>query len=253
MSGNTNESKAKKVISAEQRERMNAGRKRAMEERKLKKEAEKVQLKKEVKAMEKEKKKELDKELAALKQQKDSMETKKKTMEHRKEFRTRIRTKSQAQEEQLEPQAQAQAEQPKQHEEQPDRNVTFDIEDKEVIENLLQRSPSPQPVEPHHGLNEEKIFKSQVAALSHNAKPETKKFFKQVTDTYDNKLSITDNLRSMSDELKKLISSNVKQIKENNEVIEAAEAKEDVIDKTLEEVKVEHKYKSQLASLMRLR
>lgn len=250
MSGNTNESKPKKIITAEQRERMNAGRKRAMEERKKKKEAEKEQLKKEVAAMEKEKKKELDKELAALKQQKDSMETKKKTMEHRKEFRTRIRTKSQSQAEQK-------AEQP-----EPQRNVTFDIEEaeqpeKEVIEDLLQRSPSPQAMQPvaeePTQLNEEKIFKSQVAALSHNAKPETKKFFKQVTDTYDNKLSITDNLRSMSEELKKLISSNVKQIKQNNEVIEAAEAKEDVIDKTLEEVKVEHKYKSQLASLMRLR
>jgi len=261
MSTNTNEAKPKKIITAEQRERMNAGRKRAMEERKLKKEAEKEQLKKEVKAMEKQKKKELDTELAALKQQKDSMETKKKTMEHRKEFRSRIRTKSQAQEEQ-----QAEQPEPQAQEQQlePDRNVTFDIEeaekpDKEVIEDLLQRSPSPQsqaqqpPVETHHGLNEEKIFKSQVAALSHNAKPETKKFFKQVTDTYDNKLSITDNLRSMSEELKKLISSNVKQIKQNNEVIEAAEAKEDVIDKTLEEVKIEHKYKSQLASLMRLR
>ena len=254
MSGNTNESKAKKVISAEQRERMNAGRKRAMEERKLKKEAEKVQLKKEVKAMEKEKKKELDKELAALKQQKDSMETKKKTMEHRKEFRTRIRSKSQSQ-------ADSEQEPEPEPEPEPERNVTFDIEDSGPVNSgvadLLQRSPSPQqaeqPVEQPRQLNEEKIFKSQVAALSHNAKPETQRLFKQVTDKYDNTVSITDNLRSMSEELKKLISSNVKQIKENNEVIEAAEAKEEIIDKTLEEVKVEHKYKSQLASLMRLR
>lgn len=199
-------------------------------------------------ALEREKKKELDKELAALKQQKDAMETKKKTMEHRKEFRTRIRSKSQAElepEPKLEPEPEPQAEQ---HEEpEPERNVTFDIE------NLLERSPSPQQAAQPPQLNEEKIFKSQVAALSHNAKPETKKLFKQVTDKYDNTISITDNLRSMSDELKKLIASNVKQIKKNNEVIEAAEAKEEVIDKTLEEVKVEHKYKSQLASLMRLR
>ena len=46
MSENTNEPKPKKVITPELREKMNAGRKRAMEERKKKKEAEKLVLKK---------------------------------------------------------------------------------------------------------------------------------------------------------------------------------------------------------------
>lgn len=46
MSDNTNESKPKKIITAEQRERMNAGRKRAMEERKKRKKPRKNNLRK---------------------------------------------------------------------------------------------------------------------------------------------------------------------------------------------------------------
>ena len=252
MSENTNEPKPKKVITPELREKMNAGRKRAMEERKKKKEAEKLVLKKEIKAMEKEKKKVLDKELEGLRQQKDAMETKKKTMEHRKEFRNRMRSKSVAVDDE-----DAQAEQTDESSETVEHSVSFETE----VQDLLQRSPSPvEPVTFRQAeqtqtsqLDEEKIFKSQVEALSHNAKPETKKLFKQVTGKYDNTVSISDNLRNMSEEIKKLISSNVKQIKKNNEVIEAAEAKEEIIDKSLEEVKLEQKYKSQLSNLMRLR
>ncbi len=246
----------KKVITQEQRDKMNAGRKRAMEERKKKKEAEKEELKKELAAMEKQKKKDLDKELAALRQQKDAMETKKKTMEHRKEFRSRMRTKSIAEEE---PEVKKQVSfQPMSKPDSPLEMEGGNEYENNVVENELEDlspSPEPEPVEVRQDIDprEEKIFKAQVMALSKGAKPETKKMFKKITNNYDNQLSITENLRAMADDLKKLIKNNVKQIKKNNKVIEKAEVKEEVIEKTLEEVKVEKKYESQLANLMRLR
>ena len=232
-----NGTKPKKIITPELREKMNAGRKRAMEERKKKKEAEKEENKQKKAST----KKDLDHELAGLKQQKDAMETKKKTMEHRKSFRNKMRNKSVSESEpEPEPVEPEPEPEPEQH------NVRFEIDTIDV--------PEPEPV-PEPENKDFKIFKSEVKKLENTqvSSTETKRIFNKLTDKYDVNLNITENLKAMSEDLKQLIKDNIKQIKTNNQVIEKEEASHQIIDKTLSEVKIENKYKSQLASLMRLR
>jgi hypothetical protein len=83
--------------------------------------------------------------------------------------------------------------------------------------------------------------------------PETSKLLKSVTSKYDNDLDITQNLNAMSKQIKSLIKDNLKQIKSVDKTISKVEVKEPVENKKIEELKVEHKYKSKLAHLMRVR
>ena len=261
-----------------------------MEERKRKREEEKnknKELNEKKKAV---KEKELELELQALKQQKDHSESKKKTMEHRKNFRDKIRR-----EEELKQYKEAQQEQIKIEYKEEQRYAKEAIKDEveeeihddvtqeeldfleeygkketseltkshkvEVPENIQIVIEEPAPPEPEPEVYkvdpmEEKIFKAQVKALATGKGKDTKKLFERITESYDNTKSITDNLNSMSVEIKQLIKNNTKQIKRNEKVVEKKVNKVNHFkaeDVPIEMLKEEQKYKSKLNNLMRLR
>ena len=275
--------KPKRIISDEQRAKMIEGRKRAMEERKRKREEEKTKSKAIAEKKKADKDKELELELQALRQQKDHAESKKKTMEHRKNFRDKIRREEElkkfkeSQEEQMkidykEEQRYAKEAIKDEVEEEIEDDVTQEELDfleeygrKEQAEQNIQIHVE-EPVHDHEHKSEqeidpmeEKIFKAQVQALSTGKGKETKKLFEKITENYDKKKSITDNLNSMASEIKELIKNNTKQIKKNEKVVEKKKKVDkkvnhfDVEDVPIEVLKEEQKYKSKLNNLMRLR
>ena len=200
-------------------------------------------------------------ELQALKQQKDHAEAKAKTMENRQKFRKKLKSISDEPNDlpEVEPEerkVQFKEEQlyVKEHIKQEfEEELRNDLEEEE--EKFL--ASHEEEIDPM----EEKIFKAQVKALSVGANKETKKLFHKITNNYDNRKSISDNLNSMASEIKELIKKNTRQIKKNDEKIqkEKAEREKELMDKqiaeekSIEEIKAEQKYKSQLNSLMRLR
>ena len=265
----------KKTISDEQRKKMQEGRKRAMEERRKKKEEEKVAMDKltpdqkralkkaEKDAKEKAKKDQLEAELQALQQQKDRIESMKTTMENRKKFRNKVRSKVDKAEP-VEPEKPESDRQPVEmsieelNDLNPDEEIPEewreDIEHHEIIaHDKPEPSPEPSPAEPKKKTDKE-IFDEGVKDIIGKAKsPDTKKLLNHVTKKYNKSMSITDNLNNMAKEIKDMIRDNVKQIKKVDKVIEKEKPKDRVEMVPVEEVKKEYKYKSQMASLMRIR
>jgi len=240
----------KRTISQEQLNKMAEGRKKAMAERKKNKEPPKPKKKRD-----EQKQKELDLELQALKQQKDQVESKKKTIEHRKQFRDKIKKEEiEIQIEDLEGDIITDYKEEQAY----SKAITMD-----ELEEALAEEQEEEELE--RGARQEedaedamiaKAFKAQCKSLAEHAKPDVKKEFLRLTDNYDNSSNITENLNRMATELKKMIKTNAIQAKKVDKVIKK-EVKslpvEPVVEKTVEEVKDECRYQSQLSSLMRLR
>jgi len=260
-----NPQKPKRTITPEQREKMAEGRKRAMEERrktkdlikkeekdaktkekKLLKEQDKQKARDEKLKKEEQKRKDLEIELAGLQQQKDRIESLKKTMENRSKFRDKIQ-KFKEQEEQdtrpkmtIEPLSPIEEAQPQDemHDEQVVPSVVVELEQLEQIPEI----------------DKEQIVRAEVQRLLETTKNnKVRDIFKKVTNSYNKNMDVTQNLKIMMDDLKKLIIDNTKELKKAERIIETEEQKKDIVEKTLDEVKEEVKYKSQLSSLMRLR
>ena len=242
----------KRTISQEQLNKMAEGRKKAMAERRKLREQESKEKPK--KKRDEQKQKELDLELQALAQQKDAVEAKKKTIEHRKQFRDKIKK------DEVEIQiADLEGEIITDYKEEQaySKAITMDeLEEalEEAEEEELERGARQE--EDAEDAMIAKAFKAQCKSLAEHAKPEVKKEFLRLTDNYDNSANITDNLNRMATELKKMIKANAKQAKKVDKVIKE-EVKslpvKPVEEKTVEEVKDECRYQSQLSSLMRLR
>lgn len=246
-----------------------------MEERKRKREEEKTKAKMGADKKKADKQKELELELQALKQQKDHAESKKKTMEHRKNFRDKIRREEELkrfkeeQEEQMKIDYKEEQRYAKEAiKDEVDEEIEDDITQEELdfLEEYSKREQAEENIkihveEPKEELPdpmEEKIFKAQVKALATGRNKETTKLFEKITDNYDNKKSITDNLNAMASEIKELIKNNTKQIKKNEKVVVKETKKKkvnhfEVEQVPIEQVKEEQKYKSKLNNLMRLR
>lgn len=241
--------KPKRTLTPEQLEKMKEGRKKAMEERrklkeqikseekdakvkerKLMKEAEK-QKAAELKAKkDAEKKKELEQELQALQMQKDRIDSMKKTVEHRKNFRAKIRDAEVVE---------AEEETPKE-DDYLGYHLTAEEEEEEESEVVDDTNDK------HH-----KLFLEQVDKMKNSlSSAKSKEVFNGLVNSYDKSSDITSNLNKMASELKQLIKDNMTQIKKNEKVIAKEQEKEDVV---VVETKDEYKYKSQLSSLMRLR
>ena len=263
MSENTQ--KPKRTITPEQREKMAEGRKKAMEERrktkdlikkeekdaktkekKLLKEQDKQKARDEKLRKEEQKKKDLEIELAGLQQQKDRIESLKKTMENRSKFRDKIQ-KFKEQEEQdtrpkmtIEPLSPIEEAQPQ--DEMHDEHVVPSVK---IESEQLEQIPE---------IDKEQIVRTEVQRLLETTKNnKVRDIFKKVTNSYNKNMDVTQNLKIMMDDLKKLIIDNTKELKKAERIIETEEQKKDIVEKTLDEVKEEVKYKSQLSSLMRLR
>lgn len=253
---NEKNEKPKRTITPEQREKMALGRKRAMEERRatkelikkeetstkaLEKKLLKEQSKQEVRETklkkEAQKKKDLEDELAGLQQQKDRIEALKKTMENRNKFREKIIKFKE--------------------EEDDNQRPKMIIEPKEFIKVPMCDDDDDDDDAPHHTsdiVDKEEIVRKEVEKLLGTAKnTKVRDIFKKITNSYNKNMDVTQNLKIMMDDLKKLIVDNTKELKKSTTIIQNEEDKKDIVEKTLDEVKEEVKYKSQLSSLMRLR
>lgn len=232
----------KRTLTPEQLEKMKEGRKRAMEaRRKEKDEKAKVEAKltteekREAKRAEKrnkeqQKSKELQKELEALQQQKDRIEGVKKTMDNRNKFKMKVEAIKGI---------------PPPAEEEPD--LPFEMDDEEEHHEIIAHDKTEEQ-------EHEELFNEKRDDIIKSVKnPATRAVFNKVTNNYNNKLNITENLNNMVESLRQMIKDNTREIKKTNKVIEKEEVKMPVIEKTHDEMKEEVKYKSQLNSLMRLR
>jgi len=241
--------KPKRTITPEQLEKMKEGRKKAMEERRKLKEQIKTE-EKEAKVKERrlakeaekqkaaelkakkdaEKKKELEQELQALQMQKDRIDSMKKTVEHRKNFRAKIR----------------EVEVPDISDVSEAAEAAVEAEEDADYEGYPEANDEPDVNEEHH-----KMFVEQVEKLSGSLSSEkSKEVFNGLVKGYDKSNDITTNLNKMSAKLKQIIKDNITQIKKNENVIAKEQEKEEVV---MVETKDEYRYKSQLSSLMRLR
>ena len=109
-------------------------------------------------------------------------------------------------------------------------------------------------ITPPRVIDKEQIVRSEITKLLESTKNnKVRDIFKKLTNNYNTNMDVTQNLKVMMDDLKKLIIDNTKELKKADKIIEQEEAKKTISEKTLEEVKEEVKYKSQLSSLMRLR
>jgi hypothetical protein len=212
---------------------MQEGRKKAMEARKALREEEKKATKKEKELNKKTEKsqkeiqkvKNLELELQALQQQKDRIETLKKTQENRAKFRNKM----------------------KEFKEE-EQNCEMTIKEPPLV-----AEPEPEP-EPEPVINEEQVFKEKAKEMEGLAKTkETKELFKKVVGSFNNQISITDNIKNMVAELKDLIKKNTKHAKEVDNVVKQVVVQKPIEELNIVEMKAEEKYKSQLSSLMRLR
>tara|TARA_R110000772_G_scaffold75579_3_gene163963 strand:+ start:1361 stop:2080 length:720 start_codon:yes stop_codon:yes gene_type:complete len=237
--------KPKRIITEEQRLKMAEGRKKALEARKEIKSIEDKRVKnlsKDEKKAEKTQKEELKRqqlqlELEALEQQKDRIEAKKQTMENRKLFRDKVKIKIE----------------PKTIEPEPEPEPSPEPSPEPVKKTAPARDTIPEPVLATPISNKDLFNKHAQELIGRVKNPETSKLLKSVTSKYDNDLDITQNLNAMSKQIKSLIKDNLKQIKSVDKTISKVEVKEPVENKKIEELKVEHKYKSKLAHLMRVR
>ncbi len=264
--------KPKRTITPEQREKMAVGRKRAMEERrktkelikkeekdaktkekKLAKEQDKQKTRDEKLKKEEQKRKDLEIELAGLQQQKDRIESLKKTMENRNKFRDKIQKFKEKEEEESRPKMTIEPLSP------------IEEEDEDDYEELVVPSVKTAPAQPAQLINlsditpptvidKAQIVRSEVSRLLETTKnKKVRDIFKKLTNNYNTNMDVTQNLQVMMNDLKKLIIDNTKELKKADKIIEAEESKKQISEKTLDEVKEEQKYKSQLSSLMRLR
>ena len=217
----------KRILTEEQKAKMQEGRKKAMEARKALKEEEKKATKKEKELNKKteksrkeiEKVKNLELELQALQQQKDRIETLKKTQENRAKFRNKMK----------------------------------EFKEEEQMVEMTIKEPEPEP-EPEPVINEEQVFKEKAKEMENLAKTkETKDLFKKVTGSFNNQISISDNLKNMVAELRDLIKKNAKHAKDVDNVVKKVVEQKPIEELNIVEMKAEEKYKSQLSSLMRLR
>lgn len=230
--------KPKRTLTEEQKEKMRAGREKAMAERKKaadkeakekkKKEQEekREQKRKDKIVKEDEKKKQLDAELQALQQEKDRIEVSKKTRENRDKFRNKLKEPS----------------------------IEMSIEDlpsdgdlPEEHHEIIAHDEEQEPID------EEKLFYEKVHDIAKQQRPEVAKVFRNLTSGYDRKKDITDNLQAMIADVKAVIKKNVEEIKSTKKVVDKEEEKQEVISRKEEEVKEQKKYVSQLHTLMRLR
>jgi len=264
--------KPKRTITPEQREKMAEGRKRAMEERrktkelikkeekdakttekKLAKEQEKQKAREEKLKKEEQKRKDLEIELAGLQQQKDRIESLKKTMENRNKFRDKIQKFKEKEVEESRPKMTIESLSP------------VEEVDEDDYEELVVPSVKTEPAQPAQLINlsditpptvidKAQIVRSEVSRLLETTKnKKVRDIFKKLTNNYNTEMDVTQNLKVMMDDLKKLIIDNTKELKKADKIIEEEESKKQISEKTLDEVKEEQKYKSQLSSLMRLR
>ena len=265
--------KPKRTITPEQREKMAEGRKRAMEERrqtkelikkeekdaktkekKLLKEQDKQKARDEKLKKEEQKRKDLEIELAGLQQQKDRIESLKKTMENRSKFRDKIQKFKEQEEQDTRPKMTIEPLSPV--EESPED----EMHDEHVVPSVIVEPAQPaQPINisditPPRVIDKEQIVRSEVERLLETTKnKKVRDIFKKLTNNYNTNMDVTQNLKVMMDDLKKLIIDNTKELKKADKIIEQEESKKAISEKTLDEVKEEQKYKSQLSSLMRLR
>lgn len=234
--------KPKRTLTEEQKEKMRAGREKAMAERKKvaekeakekkKKEQEekREQKRKEKIIKEDEKKKQLDAELQALQQEKDRIEVTKKTRENRDKFRDKLKKDN--------------------------IEMSFDDlnPDEEIPEEWRQEEESPtSPQASPVPTDEEKLFYEKVHDIAQQQRPEVAKVFRNLTSGYDREKDITNNLQAMIADVKAVIKKNVEEIKSTKKVVDKEEEKPEVISRKEEEVKEQKKYVSQLHTLMRLR
>ena len=263
MSENTQ--KPKRTITPEQREKMAEGRKRAMEERrktkdlikkeekdaktkekKLLKEQDKQKARDEKLKKEEQKRKDLEIELAGLQQQKDRIESLKKTMENRSKFRDKIQKFKEQEEQDTRPKMTIEPLSPIEEAQPQD-----EMHDEHVVPSV---KTEPEQLEQIPEIDKEQIVRTEVQRLLETTKNnKVRDIFKKVTNSYNKNMDVTQNLKIMMDDLKKLIIDNTKELKKAERIIETEEQKKDIVEKTLDEVKEEVKYKSQLSSLMRLR
>jgi len=264
--------KPKRTITPEQREKMAVGRKRAMEERrktkelikkeekdaktkekKLAKEQDKQKTRDEKLKKEEQKRKDLEIELAGLQQQKDRIESLKKTMENRNKFRDKIQKFKEKEEEESRPKMTIEPLSPIEEE--------YEDDYEELVVPSVKTAPA-QPAQlinlsditPPTVIDKAQIVRSEVSRLLETTKnKKVRDIFKKLTNNYNTNMDVTQNLKIMMDDLKKLIIDNTKELKKADKIIEAEESKKQISEKTLDEVKEEQKYKSQLSSLMRLR
>ena len=252
--------KPKRTITPEQREKMAEGRKKAMEERrktkelikieekdakakekKLLKEKDKQQVREDKLKKEEQKRKDLEIELAGLQQQKDRIESLKRTMENRGKFRDKIQKFKEAEEELSRPKMTIEP-------------MDTIYEDEEEAEHQPSRLIELSDITPPRIIDKEQIVRSEVQKILGSTKnKKVRDIFKKVTNSYNKNMDVTQNLKVMMDDLKKLIIDNTKELKKAEKIIDTEEQKKDIVEKTLDEVKEEVKYKSQLSSLMRLR
>ena len=267
--------KPKRTITPEQREKMAEGRKRAMEERrktkelikkeekdakttekKLAKEQEKQKAREEKLKKEEQKRKDLEIELAGLQQQKDRIESLKKTMENRNKFRDKIQKFKEKEVEESRPKMTIESLSPV---EEVDEDDYEELVVPSVKTAPAQLAPPAQlinlsDITPPRVIDKAQIVRSEVSRLLETTKnKKVRDIFKKLTNNYNTEMDVTENLKVMMDDLKKLIIDNTKELKKADKIIEEEESKKAISQKTLDEVKEEQKYKSQLSSLMRLR
>ena len=251
----SDKSTTKRTISPEQRAKMAEGRKKAMEERKkmkeqikeeeksakqkekqLAKEEKKQKTKVEKANKELEKKKELDLELQALAQQKDRIETLKKTMENRSKFRNKIKEFKEEEQEDI------------------NKNIDMRIESPIEEESLSPETLSPEPLKETEEPDQEVLFKEEVNKIANSTKDvKSREIFTKLTNNYNKNMDISQNLTHMVANLKEMIRENTIAIKKATPTIEKLEQEKPIVEMTLQESKDDNRYKSQLSSLMRLR
>jgi len=255
----SDKSTTKRTISPEQRAKMAEGRKKAMEERKkmkeqikeeeksakqkqkqLEKEEKKQKSKVEKANKELEKKKELDLELQALAQQKDRIETLKKTMENRSKFRNKIKEFKEEEQESISGAI--------------EKNIDMRIESPIEEESLSPETLSPEPLKETEEPDQEVLFKEEVNKIANSTKDvKSREIFTKLTNNYNKNMDISQNLTNMVANLKEMIRENTIAIKKATPTIEKLEQEKPIVEMTLQESKDDNRYKSQLSSLMRLR
>lgn len=233
------EDKPKKTLTEEQKQKMLEGRKKAH----LKRQAEKNALKDKIK-----KEKELQKE--AIQQQRDLLASQELDREQKRAVRNKLKELKQ-------PPA------------PPSEEVVEEVEEAveevaEKVQEVLAEIEQPLPKSPSEPIPPvitdemyEKEFKKQSKVIEKTLPKEVQKLFKQTTNKFDFNLSLEENINSMIEHVKKVVSLNAQTasaVRERQKLQEAKRLEEElIVSKRLEDEKSAQRIDDQLQSLFNLR
>ncbi|MHA2182362.1 MAG: hypothetical protein ACXAAH_13165 [Promethearchaeota archaeon] len=244
-------SKPKKTLSDEQLKKMQEGRKKASEKRKIEREEAKAKAKEmDIAKKSKDKQKLLDLELQALAQQQSRIDNLKIQVERKKEVKSKLKAIKEEDEkepeqiyeeppQEVEEQAKAQQPQPQEVE------VEKAVKAVKAVESLSNKQPTDEEYA--------EVFNREARKIREKLPQESKKYFDNATNKFDFTLSLDDNIKGMIDYVKTIVEKNTEIAKSIRDSKRELEDKKEIVQPTHAERVAEHAVNSKIQKLMRMR